>query len=88
MFCHLVATTFEDHVCGTKTHGFRIYDEYEAYYDNNSESPINDDIELLEYALSVDDADIKGLFDCQRELQSGITINNQFYDWEEIKDLF
>lgn len=84
----LVATTFNAHVCGTVTHGFRIYDNEGQSYDNNSESPISDDLELLDYALTVDSPDVQAIFDFLKENESGITINNQYYDWDEIKDHF
>lgn len=84
----LVATTFDSHVCGTKTHGFRIHDNEAQCYDNNSESPISDDLELLDYALTVDNPDIKALLDFVKEHEKGMTINSQYYEWDEIKGCF
>lgn len=84
----LIATTFDEHVCGTKTHGFRMYDDYSQAYDNNSESPIEDDFDLLRYALTCSNSDIKAMLDFIAENEMGMMINSQFYDWEEIKDCF
>jgi hypothetical protein len=84
----LTATTFDSHVEGIKTYGFRIYDENNKVYDNNSKSPIVDDIDLLEYALTVDDYEIKAMLSHIKENEKGMTINSQYYDWEEIKEYF
>ncbi len=84
----LVATTFQATAIGTETHGFRLYDNEAQCYDNNSESPISDDLELLDYALTVDTPEVKDLFVFVRENEKGLTINNQYYDWDEIKDHF
>jgi len=84
----LVATTFDSHVIGTKTHGFRLYDNEAQCYDNLSESPITDDMELLQYALECDGNDIRGILDFIKENEKGININDNYYDWDEIKAYF
>ena len=84
----LEATNFDAHILGTKSYGFRIYDEYSKAYDNNSESPIFDDIDLLKYALTVDETFSKMMLDYVKKNEQGIIINGQWYDWDEIKDNF
>ena len=84
----LVATTFEATVCGTKTYGFCIYDEYGQFYDNTSETPIIDDMDLLCFAKENDSSDIKCLFDFIQENTTDMTINNTHYYWDEIKKYF
>ena len=85
----LISTTFNSHrVRGSITHGFRLYDNETKCYDNNSESLITDDMELLEYALGCGDLDAKSIFEFMKETEKGITINDTYYEWDEIKSFF
>ena len=82
----LMATTFTQPASTVPdTHGFRMYDSYSKTYDNNSESPIMDDIELLQYALSVEDEIVTGMIDHLKSMEKGMTINGVWYDYDEIK---
>lgn len=82
----LVATTFEN-LDGSKTYGFRMYDGYTKVYDNNSETLITDDLQLLEYAIGCGDAEVTGMIDFLSENNTGLTINDVWYDYDEIKVL-
>ena len=84
----LTATTFDAHVEVKKSHGFLLHDDYAKTYDNNSESPITDDLELLKYALSVDDDEIKAILSFIKENEEGMRINGVWYDWYEISECF
>ena len=87
----LIATTFESVINGKtygKTYGFRMYDSYEKTYDNNSESPLVDDFETLEYAIGCGDVLVTGMIDYCRENEQGININRTWYDYDEIKVYF
>ena len=87
---NLVATTFVAHAQETKdTHGFRYYDDYCKGYCNQAEAPIEDDLELLAYAIEVgpDYDALSALLDHVASGEHGVTINGQYYDWDEIKHL-
>jgi hypothetical protein len=85
---YLIATTFASPCGSGSTHGFRMYDNEAKCYDNNSETLITDDLELLDYALTVDDKEVKGMLDFVQEYEKGMNINDQYYDWDEIKGCF
>lgn len=73
-------------VNGGTTYGFRLYDEYAKVYDNNSETLIEDDLELLKYAASVEDTDgTQAILNFVFEQETGMEINGTWYDWDEIK---
>jgi hypothetical protein len=83
----LVATTFTPTSAPlSNTYGFRIYDGYSQRYDNNAKAPITDDMKLLEYARSIHCDDIKAMLDFVKEEHTGMEINCQWYDYDEIKD--
>ena len=85
----LISTTFNSPcVRGSITHGFRLYDNEAKCYDNNSESLITDDMELLKYALECGDLDAEDIFEFMKETEKGITINDTYYEWDEIRSLF
>ena len=90
----LVATKFENIAQGDVSYGFRMYDDYMTAYDNLMKAPELDDLKLLEYALntyvkgSSSDGEICGALLYLKESENGIEINGEWYDWEQIKDLF
>lgn len=89
MNINLVATTFKANAASIPdTYGYRIYDDYAKAYDNNSESPIEDDLDLLEYALQSSDDEVKTMLDFVKEHQNGMNINGEWYDWDQIKECF
>jgi hypothetical protein len=83
---NLLATTFSDLMA--TTYGFRMYDEYDQCYDDNSESPIEDDLDLLRYALTVDCDKVREMLSYLKENREGMNINNVWYDWDEIAAVF
>lgn len=82
----LVSTTFND-IAG-KTYGFRMYDSYEKTYDNNAEAEISDDLALLEYAIECGDMIVREMITYCKEHNHGMTINNTWYNYDEIKVYF
>ena len=84
----LMSTKFVDRD-GT-TYGFRMYDNYGTAYNNCSEGLIEDDMQLLRYVkiATTKDRTLAAFFNYIKECESGIEINNTWYDWEEIKDIF
>jgi len=68
-----------------------IFDSYEYGSINISEEEIpQNDMDTLQHLINRpdDSEDIANLLDFMREHKKGITINDTFYDWEEIKHLF
>jgi hypothetical protein len=85
----LQATEFVNKPQGTKTFGYRIYDDCDQMYDNNLEIMIDDDLELLQYALTSDNSRILDMLSfLVEETQCGMEINGQWYEWDKIKQLF
>lgn len=85
------ATEFVNHPQDTKTYGFRIYDEYGAYYQNLWDSIPEDDIALLEKIMTERheySEDIKEAIEFIGEIHKGINIGDNYYDWDEIKYFF
>jgi len=85
---HLIATTFEHPAMGTKDHGFILSDNEAKICFDGEESVIMDDMELLQFALKQEGNDIQPMFEFIKEHEKGININNQYYEWEEIKQYF
>jgi hypothetical protein len=83
----LMSTEFKD-VDGV-TYGFRLYDDYSNVYDNNAERFIEDDMILLQIAVnaSKDNSQTQEVFDYLLEHKKGITINNTWYEWEDINHI-
>ena len=86
----LESTTFVSSKDGHETYGFRLYDDYDSTYDNNSEQPIVDDLELLEYMynMTYDDDCVVAIIDFMIEHGFGIEINGSWYDYNDIKHIF
>jgi hypothetical protein len=81
-------TIFENHPQGTKTFGYRMYDDYGQTYLNTWESIPDDDIDILTMIIDSEDeievAMINHLLDrCQ-----GLFIGDEWYEWDQIKHLF
>lgn len=83
---HLNAVKFE-YLTGDIFYGYTISDDEGLSFDNNSESIIEDDLELLKYAIKTADAAAEALLDFVRENEKGILINDSWYDWEQIKEI-
>jgi hypothetical protein len=74
-------------LAGETSFGFKIYDEHVQTYDNLSEIMIEDDLDLLEYALQSNDI-VKDILKTVKENKESITINGQIYSWKEISVCF
>lgn len=82
----LVSTKFES-VTGT-TFGFRLYDDYGQTYCNNmdaAEWSVMDDMKLLNFALENITDESDKILDNLKDMSEGITINGNYYDYEEIE---
>lgn len=84
---NLVATKFEN-LDGDISYGFRIYDDYGKTYYNLDTEMVKDDLDLLQLVIDNPDNISETMLDYIQENESGILINNNWYDWDEIKDLF
>ena len=85
----LQATKFVAHPQGTETLGYRLYDDYAQSYDNNMESLPDDDLEFLKLVLGLDHSDVvTEIFAFIEEEHTGLDINGNWYDWDDIKHLF
>lgn len=73
---------------GVITKGYRIYDEYGKTYNNTWESIPTDDLQVLAEVLKDDDDVTRSVLDFVEENENGISINDTYYDWAEIKHLF
>ena len=87
---NITTTEFKNIKTGNKTLGVRIYDDYGQSYDNCWENIPDDDFDVLRKVLtdSCDSNNISAMMDFVAEHETGVCINNQWYDWEEIKHIF
>ena len=79
----LYATEFKDY--SGSSFGYRVADDYDKEYNNMSERMISDDMELLRYAVAT--SEFAEFHDFLSDNQSGLSINDVWYDWEEVKDI-
>jgi len=80
----LLSTTFVD--CSGESYGFRVSDEYDKAYYNYLQLPVKDDMEILKVAIETDE--FSQFADFLRDIESGLTINDTYYDWSQIKEFF
>ena len=80
---HLEAATFT-RPTRDPDYGYTICDDYSQAYNDLLEAPVKGDIDLLKVALQNGDSVLDFCF----ENQSGIHINQTWYDWEEIVQYF
>jgi hypothetical protein len=85
----LVATQFVTKN-GESSYGYRLYDDYATIYSNYDAASIMDisDFDLLAKVKDEVSYEGKGILDYIREEKVGITINGNYYDWDEIKHIF
>jgi len=84
----LEACEFVNPVTGNATKGYRIYDDYGQSYNNTLETVSHDDLEMLQQVLAEDiDEVTAGMLDYIRENLSGMNINDEYYEWEQIEDI-
>ena len=78
----------EDTRDGSVGYGFRAYDDFAQTYGNQWESIPDDDLEFLAKAMESDDKILSSLLSWLQEMEKGLYIGTQYYDWCEIKHLF
>lgn len=76
-----------EYLNGTAVYGYTISDDNDMSFDNNAEAMIEDDMELLKYVIKTADSSTKEMLDFIRDMEKGIDINDNWYDWEEIKEV-
>jgi len=72
--------------------GVRVYDDYDSV-DNDSlfetEKDIpDDDLVLLKMVMDIDDEKLEAMFNYVQENKKCIYIDNNIYEWEQIKHLW
>lgn len=93
---HFEPTKFESVRTGLVSHGCRIYDEDSCMtYTNSWDSIPDDDIDIIRRCIedfkggSFNDLnDFDNMIDCVETEQNGVYVGEQWYDWNEIKQLF
>ena len=80
---YLLATKFVDST--GESFGFRVSDEYDKAYWNMGESLIENDLALLQTATDASEFEQFREFLVSNEM--GLTINDTWYDWDEVKDI-
>jgi len=81
-------TEFKNVKTGDITFGVRVYDSYSNTYDNTWDSIPTDDKDIIKKVLECDNQLIKDIIDFGKQEQNGIDIDGNYYDWDEIKELF
>lgn len=89
---HIEPTEFTNIRTGGITWGVRVYDDNFNFYSNlweKSEVP-DDDIELIIKVIEElgDEPDVSCAMDYVQEHHGSVTVGNEVYCWEEIKDCF
>jgi len=91
---NIQTTEFKNVPSGSVTRGVRVYDEQHSVYDNSWESIPQDDIEILEMLLELHPCrfgsrdEISQLMNDVSTMETGVIINGEEYEWDEISDLF
>jgi len=82
-------TEFKNTRSGEVTLGVRIYDDYDQRYLNTWDEIPDDDMELLERIVKGDwGNEIEAMLDHVQENKKGIYIGSNWYDWEDIEEIF
>jgi hypothetical protein len=89
---NLVPTEFRNVRSGTVTKGYRAYDDNFCCYENLMETIPDDDLDFLEYV--VDDVvlnsvnlNLKTALEHCLEHELGIEIDQEYYEFDEIKQI-
>jgi len=80
---NLFSTEFKD--LGGSSYGYRVADDYDKEYHNFAPAMIVDDLKLLKYATET--SEFSQFHDYLSDNQSGLSINDNWYDWEEVKHI-
>ena len=84
------ATKFVNMIDGKESdisYGVRIYSDHEKGYINTWESIPETDMGILHDVIADGDDIINNMLDCAKLFEEGITINDTFYDYSEIKSI-
>ena len=84
----IMPTVFIDAKTGGETYGYRAYDDYAQTYFNIWEDIPDNDMDILKRAIEEHDETLGSMFEYVQEYQTGITIGDDYYEWEEIALLF
>jgi hypothetical protein len=85
----ITSTKFVNIKEGSDTLGFRMYDDEGQQYDNTWESIPDNDLDVLAKVKDEsDNKEVVAMLDFIQEVESGISIDGTWYDWDEIKHLF
>lgn len=87
-----IPTEFTNSISGTKSYGYRAYDDFHTCYDNNWEEPITDELEFLERIIDEVNNNqtpdgVKEMLEHCQEYELGLDIDNQSYQYEQISHL-
>ena len=81
-------TEFVSIKTGRKSYGIRVYDDYGQTYDNTWDIIPVGDMEILSRVKDSDDDTMVAIIDHLIEFQKGISIGDNWYEWDDIKHLF
>lgn len=76
---------FKD-INGHVSYGYTISDNEDQDFNNSAKYMIEDDIKLLEYVVSDCGDSAQNILDFVKENEKGMLINDNWYDWNEIKE--
>ena len=83
----LVGTEFKNVTSNSTTYGYCMYDSYDATYNNCLEKvQVKNDLRLLELVVELGDNSCEAMISHMIENETGIEINDTWYDYDEIKD--
>ena len=86
---NIVSTKFENVKSGSITYGVRVFDDYSNSYDNCWENIPENDFDVLRKLLKEGCSDnIADMLEFVKEHKQGVCIDEQWYDWDEIKHIF
>lgn len=80
-------TEFVELKTGERTLGVRIGDDHDSTYIDYLETLPDDDLELLEEIASQYDDTVTGILSFCLEVEKGVSIDDTFYDYDEIKEV-
>ncbi len=81
-------TIFENHPQGSKTYGYRMYDNYGVTYCNVWESIPDDDLDIIKQVMEDGDDTAQAMLGFCLEYGRELFVGDVEYEWKEIKHLF
>ena len=86
---NLVSTKFVNVKENCETFGFRMYDDNVQTYDNTWDFIPDDDLDVLTKVILNSNTDlVEEMLDYIHSNEIGISIDGEWYDWEQIEHLF